>query len=243
MRCCDLDGAGRFADRAELYARARPSYPDAAVSFVLGDASRVIDAGAGTAISTRLLAAHGARVTGFDPSVEMVLAARNPRLVLARAEALPFRDACADLVTSFNAFHWFQPEPFFEDAHRVLVPRGRLALVWNDWDRSDAFTREFVRLMRSKAAGYPPEDREAECAPLYATKRFGNVEYRAFPNEHRLDLEHLRMRLQSMTYIPREGAEWDELSRDLTRLFDRYADAGGFVTHHYKTTVFVAVRV
>ena len=237
-RCCDLDGAARFTGRADWYARARPSYPDAAVSFVLGDATRVIDVGTGTGISTRLLG----RAIGVDPNIDMVLAAEGLTFVLAKAEVLPFRDGCADLLTAFNSFHWFQPDAFFAEALRVLSARGRLALAWNDWDHGDAFTNEFVRLMRSRApADFPPEDRDAEVAPLYRTKLFTGIERRDFPNEHRLDREHLRMRLQSMSYIPAEGAEWDALSRELDALYERYAE-NGIVTHRYTTAVFIARR-
>lgn len=234
-RCCDLDGAARFTGRASFYARARPSYPADAIAFVRGDATRILDIGSGTGISTRLID----RAIGVDPNLDMLLAASGSR-VLARAESLPFRDRCADLVASFNAFHWFQPEAFFAEARRVLLPHGRLALAWNDWDHTDPFTHEFVVLMRSRAGDYPPEDRDAEVAPLYQTKLFANIERRDFPNTHVLDFELLQMRLQSMSYIPAEGAEWDALARELRALYERYADNEGRVTHRYVTAVFVA---
>jgi SAM-dependent methyltransferase len=236
-RCCDFDGAARFSGRAAWYARARPSYPDAAVSFVSGDATRIIDLGAGTGISTVLLGPHAIAV---DPNLEMLSSCgARLRRALARAETLPFRTASADLLTAFNSFHWFHPEPFFAEAHRVLSRSGRLALIWNDWNLSDPFTRDFVTLMRSRAGDYPPEDREAEVAPLYQTPLFTNIERRDFPNTHRLDFEHLQMRLQSMTYIPAAGPQWDALARELRTLFEAYA-LDGFVTHRYVTAAFVA---
>jgi SAM-dependent methyltransferase len=246
-RCCDLDGVGRFADRAAIYARSRPSYPPAAIEFLLarvpGPHARIVDVGAGTGIATHLLAAAHGRAIGLDPGVEMLRAsATDPRVALAsgRAEHLPLRPASVGLLTAFNAFHWFQPEAFFTEARRVLVPEGRLALAWNDWSRDDPFTDEFVRLMRSRAGDYPPEDRAAEVAPLYATHQFREVEAASFDNVHVLDRETLPMRLQSMTYIPREGPAWDTLSAELTALYERYADAHGLVRHHYATVVYVA---
>ncbi|HVR40762.1 MAG TPA: class I SAM-dependent methyltransferase [Thermoanaerobaculia bacterium] len=236
-RCCDLEGVARFSDRAAFYARARPSYPPEAIAFVRGNAKRIVDVGAGTGISTRLLSA-----TGVDPNFAMLLAADDalPR-VQARAEVLPFRDASIDLVAAFNSFHWFQTDAFFDEARRVLRRDGRLALVWNDWDRSDAFTREFEQLMRSCAPpDFPPEDREAEVAPLYATKRFTDIERATLPHRHRLDYQLLEMRLQSMTYVPKAGAEWERVARELAELFARYADADGFVEHHYFASVFVS---
>lgn len=236
MRCCDFDGVARFADRAAIYARGRPSYPAEAIAFVAPDpASRIVDIGAGTGISTRLL--HG---VGVDPGLEMMLLAGDVPMVAARAEALPFRAGSVDVVTSFNAFHWFQPPAFFAEVHRVLAPGGHLALVWNDWDLRDAFTSEFVRLMRGQALDYPKEDRAAEVAPLFATPLFTSIEHRSFPNAHALDLETLRLRLQSMSYIPRERPVWDALEAELTSLHARFADGEGIVRHRYATNAYKA---
>jgi len=246
-RCCDLDGVTRFADRAAIYARARPSYPPAAIEFLLARAprpnARIVDVGAGTGIATHLLAEANGRALGLDPGVEMLRAAApGARVALAagRAEHLPLRYRSVDLLTAFNAFHWFQPEAFFTEARRVLAPDGRLVLAWNDWNHDDPFTSEFVRLMRSRAGDYPPEDRAAEVAPLYSTHQFGEVEAASFENVHVLDAETLPLRLQSMTYIPREGPAWETLSTELTALFERYADEEGKVRHHYRTSVYVA---
>jgi SAM-dependent methyltransferase len=238
-RCCDFDGVDRFADRAEVYARGRPSYPPEAIAFVAPDPhSRIVDVGAGTGISTRLLHA-----IGVDPGLVMMRAGGDVPMIAGRAEALPLRDRCADVVTSFNAFHWFQPEAFFAEARRVLKASGHLALVWNDWDLDDDFTREFVRIMRSEAGDYPKEDRAAEVAPLFATKLFAVIEHRGFPNEHALDLPTLRLRLQSMSYIPREGPVWEALDTALTSLHRRFTDEAGIVRHRYTTNVFLARAV
>ncbi|HET8773252.1 MAG TPA: class I SAM-dependent methyltransferase, partial [Thermoanaerobaculia bacterium] len=233
----------RYDDRAEIYARGRPSYPAEAIEHVARPNERVLDLGAGTGIGTRLLAARGLYVVAVDGNVAMLDIARPAMAAAARAEVLPFRTASVDLVTAFNAFHWFQPEPFFEEARRVLRPDGRLALLWNDWDAGDAFTAAFVRLMRSRAGDFPPEDREGEVAPLYATARFADVQRTAFPNTHILDLPTLRLRLQSMSYIPKAGPAWDALNDELTALFAAFADKHGCVRHRYETSVFVARRM
>jgi len=45
------------------------------------------------------------------------------------AEDLPFADGSADLVTAMSAFHWFDRPRFLQEAHRILKPRGCLALL------------------------------------------------------------------------------------------------------------------
>lgn len=45
------------------------------------------------------------------------------------AEELPFTDSSVDLVTAMSAFHWFDRPRFLQEAHRVLKPRGCLALL------------------------------------------------------------------------------------------------------------------
>ena len=45
------------------------------------------------------------------------------------AEELPFADSSVDLVTVMTAFHWFDRSRFLLEAHRVLKPRGCLALL------------------------------------------------------------------------------------------------------------------
>jgi SAM-dependent methyltransferase len=245
-RCCDLDGVTRFADRAGLYARARPRYPSAVVDALLdgAPAGPLLDVGAGTGISSALLASAGRRVIAVDPSVPMLAADRKDEweVVAAAAEAIPIRAGSIGVVAAFNSFHWFQPEKFFAECDRVLLPGGRVALVWNDWDLRDTFTARFVELMRSCAGDYPPEDREAEVRPLYTTPLF-EVEHRsAYPNHHQLaDFSLLVQRMQSMTYVPRSGPVWERLKEELRPLYDRWATVDG-VRHHYLTSLFIATR-
>lgn len=244
--CHDLDGVTPFSSRASDYARGRPSYPDAAIAAILqglGPRPVVVDVGAGTGVATRLLAHAATHATGVEPNREMIRAAPpepSVAFVQAHAEALPLRRASVDLVTAFGAFHWFQPGEFLAGARRALRSRGRLAVVWNDWDLSDAFTTAFVALMRSAAADHPPEDRALEAAPLYRSSRFCDVQAWEFPLAHRLDRETLAARLRSVSYVPNEGEAWDTLAAAAEALFETHVDASGTVTQRYVTRAFVA---
>jgi cyclopropane fatty-acyl-phospholipid synthase-like methyltransferase len=68
--------AAGFASAADVYERARPSYPAAAVAWIaarasLGPGRTVLDVGAGTGKLTRLLGPTGARVIAVEPLAEM----------------------------------------------------------------------------------------------------------------------------------------------------------------------------
>ena len=246
-RCYELEGVKRFSARAADYAFARPGYPAEAIAHILESSRvsrpRIVDVGAGTAQATNQLGRAAGFAVGLDPNLEMLSAAprqANVVLLQGRAEQLPVRTRSADLLTAFNAFHWFQPEAFLAEARRVLASDGRLALVWNDWDDRDPFTAAFVRLMRAQAGDYPLEDRAAEVAPLYQTRHFHDVRQSTFPLRQDLDLSGVLARMRSMSYVPRQGPAWEQLASELRALFARHADNGGLVTHYYTTQVFIA---
>src|ERR1043166_6631807 len=67
---------GRFSGLADLYAKYRPSYPDAALDLIptrgrLGPTSLLVDVGCGTGISSRLFALRGVPVLGIEPNADM----------------------------------------------------------------------------------------------------------------------------------------------------------------------------
>ena len=70
---------------------------------------RILDVGCGSGGLARLLAEEGAEVTGIDPNLEALTAARTlapaARFEEASAEALPFEDAAFDVVLVVNALH------------------------------------------------------------------------------------------------------------------------------------------
>jgi SAM-dependent methyltransferase len=132
---------GSFGAVAEDYAAARPSYPAEAVEWLTGPAPLdVVDLGAGTGKLTELLVAAGHRVTAVDPSAGMLeqLHRRLPEVITAEgpAEQVPLPDACCDVVTAAQAWHWFDQREAPLECARLLRPGGRLALVWNQ--REDA---------------------------------------------------------------------------------------------------------
>jgi ubiquinone/menaquinone biosynthesis C-methylase UbiE len=80
---------------------------------------------------------HGCQAAGVDPAAPMLARARgaapSARLVRARAEDLPWRDATFDRVFCVNALHHFADQVrFFAEARRVLKPGGGLLTIGLD---------------------------------------------------------------------------------------------------------------
>ena len=77
---------------------------------------------------------HDVHATDPDPAMLALLERNLPevRVSQAPAEEIPAGDRSYDVVVSAQAFHWFDLERALPEIARVLKPRGRLALVWNE---------------------------------------------------------------------------------------------------------------
>jgi SAM-dependent methyltransferase len=251
----DRDPAILFSDRAADYVRYRPGYPAAAADAILnglGDPSRLTaaDVGAGTGISSRLLASRGVRVLAVEPNAAMRAAAEpHPRVqwLDGRAEATGLAAASVGLVLVAQAFHWVRVAEAVAEFHRVLAPGGRLAIMWNTRDRSDPLTAEYCQAILEARGEGPRElaarDLEVVTAEgVTADGRFGVPRIGNFENEQRLDLAGLVGRATSASYVPKHGPEFERLRGRLAEAFERHRDAAGFVRMKYVTRLFTTHR-
>ena len=245
------EAVARFDARAADYARYRPSYPPAALDAILaglGDPASlaVVDIGAGTGISSRLLAARGARVVALEPNAEMRALARasglDARDGLAEATGLP--GACADVVACFQSFHWFAHHAAVAELVRLLRPRGRIALVWNERDDDDPFTFAYGEIVdrfadRMALAGF--ENGPELIARLLAESGLPRCSRQTFANRQRLDYDGLLGRVRSTSYAPREGPAYAAMIAGLDELFARLARDGA-IELVYRTEVYLGER-
>lgn len=238
----------RFSDRAADYAKYRPSYPAAAIDCILeglDNSSQLVaaDIGAGTGISSRLLAQWGVRVLAIEPNAEMRQAALPHPLVEFHdrtAENTNLPNASVDLVVCFQSFHWFDPKPTLLEFHRILKPTGRLAVVWNDRDPSDEFTQSYTRLVEIASNHHPAESRLVSVDPLLTSPLFPNFRCHTFTYRQDLDKDGLIGRAMSVSYIPRSGLAQQQLVSELKELYNRSCDENGFVYLAYRTSVYLA---
>jgi SAM-dependent methyltransferase len=202
----DPVAAAGFASAAEVYERARPSYPVEAVRWLveatgLGPGKTVLDVGAGTGKLTRLLASSGARVVAVEPIAEMRALIEDAETVEGTAEALPFDDGSADAITVAQAFHWFDLERALPELHRVLRPGGHLALVWNMRDLRDPVQRGVEELLAPLRAYTPQQQLGAWREPLARSPLFGEGERRHFRFEQRFTAGDLCDRVASTSFV------------------------------------------
>jgi ubiquinone/menaquinone biosynthesis C-methylase UbiE len=126
--------------------------------LVGGARGRVLDLGCGTGRSLPLFG-PGATVVGLDPAWEPLARARRRApdvpLVMASAEALPFRDQTFDTVISALVFCSVpDPERGVREVRRVLRPGGVLSMIehvrsttpWKAWCQ-DRVQPMWTRLM------------------------------------------------------------------------------------------------
>jgi len=236
-----LDPRQRFGAAAEQYDRHRPSYPAAAIDWIVATAglqpgARVVDVGCGTGIATRLFAGRGLATVGIDPSEEMLAFARRNGGAYLRAEATAtgLASSSADLVSAAQCFHWFDLGPALAEFRRVLRPGGWCAAFWN-LRAPTAFSDEYDALLRAGTSQYDVMQRqEASPAALRAVVGPARVRQAEFGNSQRLDREGLHGRAYSSSCVTHGVADRAAFDRALMALFDRH-QRGGLVEIRYRT--------
>jgi SAM-dependent methyltransferase len=249
----ESDPTRRFSDKVENYVRYRPGYPPEALAIIRDEAGLhpqavIADIGSGTGLSSLLFLENGYVVHGVEPNQPMRAAAEallasyaNFHSIAGTAEATSLPSRSVDLIVAGQAFHWFDPIAARGEFLRILRPGGWAALMWNT-RRSDAvtFMSGYEALLQEFGTDYrqvrhenvdPSRLRQFFCGPYIR---------RTAPNEQRFDMEGLRGRLLSSSYIPGPGdARYLAMLQALERLFDEHAESGR-VRFVYETEIYLA---
>lgn len=241
------DRAASFGAVAALYERARPTYPDAAVDWLVPpQARRVLDLGAGTGKLTRKLRERGLDVVAVEPSAGMreQLAAALPdvHLVDGSAEAIPLPDRSVDAVLVAQAWHWVDPDKGLPEVARVLVPGGRFGLVWNTRDER----LDWVKRLGDTMHG---DDDQRAPAPV-AGPPFGPLQRHDVEWSHNFSRDGIVELVASRSYVitlpepQRQG-----ILDDVRHLIDTHPDLAGrqdivvpYITECYRADLVEAPR-
>jgi SAM-dependent methyltransferase len=232
----------RFTVRADAYAVGRPSYPAAAIDALLeglGDpaALAVADLGAGTGLSSRAIAARGPRVFAVEPNAAMRENAapdERVRWFAGTAEATTLPDGSVDVVAAFQAWHWVDHPAAVAEARRILRPHGRLAALYNDYDKSDPFTAGFAAIFREFSSA-KNGGRRGHGLELFETIAPERTQRFAFANPFDAGRAGVHRHAESQSYLPRSGSEARAMHAHLDQLVD--AHAGGPLILQFVTTV------
>ncbi|HEV3145032.1 MAG TPA: class I SAM-dependent methyltransferase [Gemmataceae bacterium] len=246
------DTVSRFDGLADLYDRYRPDYPDAAIEHVraqcqLMPGCRLIDVGCGTGIASRRFAACGLEVIGIEPNNEMRRQAEldavppdvpPPEYRTGKAEATGLPGEYADAVLAAQAFHWFDVEPALREFLRILKPGGWLALIWNERDRRDTFTKEYGQILRQHSSSVYADAPQSDSGEhLLRSSHYTNRKRVEFTHSQEMDFHSLLGRSFSISFSPREPEQRERFVMALRNLFDHFQSAGR-VTMKYLTVVY-----
>ena len=192
-----------FEEVAELYDRARPTYPDRLFDDLvalaeLPAAARVLEIGCGTGKATLPLAERGFRITCVELGAELAEVARRMlavfpavEIVNASFEGWDPGDVEFDAVVAFTAFHWIAPDQRYVRPAAALRDAGVLAVVETkhvlpaDGDRFFADVQDDYVALRATAehdqGPPPPPERVADLSgEIEASGLFRTVAVRRY---------------------------------------------------------------
>ncbi|HEX6981488.1 MAG TPA: class I SAM-dependent methyltransferase [Balneolaceae bacterium] len=233
-----------FTEKSEAYAKYRASYPAEAIDAILAPfkdqrSIQVVDVGAGTGIGSYLMANQGAIVNAIEPNGSMIASAKRHELITYHqsvAEHIPIDSGFADVVTSFQAFQWFDFKKSLKEFNRILKPQGQLALVWNYWDVTDTFTAAYTTLINNAVQknlsriepynGFTGKVKRQRMRLLWTFKYlpfFTNVQRHKFKLYKNMNLEALVGCAKSQSNIIHNGSVWMELIEEIEKLYNQNA--------------------
>jgi len=241
----------RFSNRVENYAKYRPRYPDAALQLlckIVAPPAVVADIGSGTGIFTKQLLNAGFEVYAVEPNDAMRGEAERTlkaeplfHSVKGTAESTSLPGHLADLITSAQAFHWFDRVKAKAEFRRILRPGKWAALIWNE-RQADASRLgwKYEELLRREAPEYSEANhRNVGSEDVRTFFEPGEVTVKRFSNAQELGREAFIGRLLSTSYVPFMG---ERGHRDIVaaaeRLFDENAVEGA-VSLEYETVLYL----
>ncbi|MCW3071157.1 MAG: Methyltransferase [Bacteroidetes bacterium] len=247
-----MDTLNRFSNRVDNYIKYRPAYPADVVTFlkkqgILKQDSIIADIGSGTGISSQLFLGDGNTVYAVEPNREMREAAErllagfsNFKSIAATAEETTLANNSVDIIIAGQAFHWFDKQKCKAEFKRILKPEGTVVLMWND-RRTDStpFLRSYEDFIKMFATDYLEVNHKNIDEKVFNDFfGAGNYSRKSFDNFQYFDLEGLKGRILSSSYMPSEGhKDFEYMMYVLKKTFSRFQE-NGKVTIEYDTNIY-----
>ena len=232
----------KFDSKAVSYELGRPSYPDAAIKFLLekmklDSSMTVADIGAGTGLLTKSLEKFFSKVIAIEPNDEM-RAHIGSHAISGTAEATTLPNHSINAIFAAQAFHWFNIEKARAEFKRILKSPCCVTLLWNDRKTvGDAGLVQLENLMNSMRENSVQklEADESALMNFFETKELNQAK---FENPVHLNKESFCSMVLSRSYAPKKGTpKYMEVNLQLNELFDSYSVDSKF-SLPYTTTVY-----
>jgi SAM-dependent methyltransferase len=239
-----------FSREARTYARGRPGYPADLLGWLqvelgLGPHKTVVDLGAGTGKATKLLLETGAVVTALEPVEamrEQLLQSLHVEALAGTAQDMPLDDGSMDAIVCAQAFHWFATHEALREIHRVLVPGGKLGLVWNTRDETCDWVAAITDIIRPYE-GDAPRYYKGDWRQAFVGAPFSPLERTVFNYSHTGSAQEVIIdRTLSVSFIAALPAEQKEVVlNELNQLITTHPKLSGraviefpYLTHAYR---------
>ena len=244
-----MERRSTFDRVAELYDRARTTYPADLLDDVAALGRRMLEIGPGTGQATRALVERGVDVTAVELGSNLAAIARRnvpqATIVVADFDTWEPEHADFDAVVAFTSFHWLDPGTKYAKVVRLLRSGGALAVAHVDHVTVPGGDSFWADVMEDYDAVVPspenvPPPREEEVGDLRAefaaSGAFRDVERRRYRWDVTVTADQWIDVLGTMS--PNIALDRSVRERLFTRIHARIeARPAGTVTHHLIATL------
>jgi SAM-dependent methyltransferase len=244
-----------FGTAAATYDEHRPDYSDAAVRWAisLAPGTRVLDLAAGTGKLTRVLARLGVHVTAVEPDEAMLAELRQnlPEVesLSGAAEDIPLPNGSVDAIVVGQALHWFDMSVAGPEMHRVLVPGGTAAALWNFDDDREPWVAGLEEAAENTGGAtytqWQVGDRAAHFAELSVPGLFSEVDRAEFAHAQRRTAASMTATISTHSRVlMMEPADRERMLSAVSAYLDACPEtSGGEFTMPLVTAVLRATRM
>ncbi len=227
----------KFTDKAELYEKYRPSYPNELFDYLyqkigLSENSTISDIGSGTGIFSKELLKRKSKVICVEPNDDMrkiceieLAQYKGFSSLKASAESTTLEEHSVDFITCAQSFHWFKTGDFKIECKRILKPNGKIILIWNTKDTKNYMVQDLYDLNKKYCPnfkGFAGGSQEKNISFENFFKN-GNYDLKIFKNNMNVTLEDFIGVSLSASYSPKKDETSYELYvNSLINIFNRY---------------------
>lgn len=239
----------RFTGKADFYDKYRPSYPDSLINWLYEKtkAAAVADIGAGTGKFTACLLSKPWHITAVEPNSDMrekLSKLSGITVVNASAENTGIEEGSIGLVTTAQAFHWFDEKLFKKECERILRPNGKLAVIFNersykDCDISIARDEICQKYCGASHSGHIGKRTHEEGDLFLKNEYFAEIECFYAENNIQMDMQAFIGDILSRSYALNQSDDgFSDFVESLKEAFARY-EQNGKVTIKYNAICYL----